>query len=234
MVTTRSGKKFKFNDEGELSPSEDYHTADEVPSQNEKNTAEEDDQETSESDSDSDSDDAPEEESTVGARQKVAAKQLAEAKKAQALKNEEKEKRRQIDLRNKEQQEIKRAKEQQKEEEKEAAASSIDPQDDELPDYLPEDMFDSLHNDNDDLQNIVPKKKGTHKKFSEDLKEIKRQLKIEKLKKLRMAKQDTVRKGPVHVRVAAIGGKNKIVPKLEVKILGTRDKWLSRKSVNRK
>ncbi|KAG7194272.1 uncharacterized protein KQ657_004999 [Scheffersomyces spartinae] len=234
MVTTRSGKKLKFNEDGELSPSEDYHTADEVPSQSEALGEEQvsESESNSGSDSDSDSDDAPEEESTTGARKAVVLKQRAEAQRAQDLKNKEKEKRRQIDLRNKEQQELKRAKEQSQVQETQTLEQYHGQA---LPDYLPEDMFDSLHDEEVGQDHVTkPKTKGTHKKFSDDLKEMKRQLKMEKLKKLRMAKHETVRKGPVHVQVASFGGKSKTVPKLEVKILDTREKWLKRKSVNRK
>lgn len=157
-----------------------------------------------ESELEDDSDDAPEEESVSQAKQDLINKEKA-VKEAEAEKRRvEREKRRQQDLHNKQQQQHKKTK-------------VAEP---EIPDLLPTDVIEAAHQQ----EEIKP----IHKKVQEFDLELKKQMNLEKLKRLKT--KAAIKKGPVHVKVLKA---NKGVPKAESQI-NSKDKWLKRKALNKK
>ncbi|CAK7913338.1 bud site selection protein 21 [[Candida] anglica] len=221
MVVTRSSgvpKKIKFSDE-DVTKDVEYHTADE----NEQK-ASEDESEDEESESD---DEAPEEESTSSAKISMLKQQKEKARLEQEQKKAEKERRRKQDNLHAEQQRIKK--------QNEASTPAA------LPEYLPEDIFDAIENDSEEEELSVAQQQAKHLKLEDfeelDKKELAKQLKEEKLRRLKLQKKLIVKKGPVHVKVAssAIRQVNKkLVPKAESKIVNSRNKWLKRKSLGKK
>ncbi|CUM56225.1 uncharacterized protein AC631_03651 [Debaryomyces fabryi] len=223
MVVTRSRlnakagdgatpKKIKFLDNDAEVNDIEYHTAEEEePNQS---------ADSDESDSGSDSDEAPEEESTTGIKNEIIAKQKEDLKKQQELKKLEKERRRQQTLYNQQQQQLKKNKK----------------QEDELPEFLPEDIFESISdNEAEDSEPIIPSKHLKLQDFEKlDEMEIRRQIKQSKLKDLKKSKKLSIKKGPVHVKVQQFNLDKKVVPKFENKVVNTRNKWLKRKSLGKK
>jgi U3 small nucleolar RNA-associated protein 16 len=226
MVVTRSGAstrkdavKIKFNEDGE-NPEGEFHTADEgedsgEPSKEIAEDEEDEDDEDSQgndSESDSDSDDAPEEESTAGARKEVLKKQQEQIEIQQEKKKAEREKRKRQDEYNKQQKQSKKPK--------------VDVE--QLPEFLPEELIESLETE----EHQTPK--NTHIRLDiEDEKELRRQAKLEKLANIKKLKSASVKMGPVNVKVQSFNSK-KTVPKAESKIVNSREKWLKRKSLNKK
>ncbi|CAI5758493.1 unnamed protein product [Candida verbasci] len=218
MVLTRSQahelrkpKKIKFDgDEDDIIEKE--LSVDDVEENEkedeEKENAEEEDEE------DDDSDEAPEMESTSKSKNEIIAREREAELQQQELKRLEKEKRKSLDKRNKQQQELKRKQKQ------------------ELPEFLPDNIESIINADNvkeESEEDVVVVPKNKHFKLDDD-----RLSKLEE--KLRQIKQDKkkaqiIRKGPVHV---AVLDKKPLVPKSEYKILKNKDKWLNRKSINRK
>lgn len=220
MVVTRSRldtqlaakpKKIKFNDDDTINESE-YNTAEENETINDEPNGSE------SSASDSDSDEAPEEESTSTAKSAIIDEQKRQKALRRQVMEEQKHLRRLQDQHNKQQQELKRSRSQK---EKQI----------ELPEFLPDDIMTDIQTLGVAHNNESTEKKNTYKKFDDEL-DI-RALKIEKLKALRKARSMAVQKGPVRVQVHTTINK-KQVPMAERKIVGSRDKWLHRKSLNRK
>lgn len=224
MVVTRSRlnakagngatpKKMKFLDNDADVNDIEYHTAEEdEPNQSAGS-------QDSDSDSDSDSDEAPEEESTSGIRNEILAKQKEDLKSQQELKKLEKERRRQQNVYNQQQQLLKKNKKQ-----------------DELPEYLPEDIFESISdNEAGESEPIIPAKHLKLQDFEKlDEMEIRKKIKESKLKELKKSKKLSIKKGPVHVKVQLFNLDKKVVPKFENKVVNTRNKWLKRKSLGKK
>lgn len=163
------------------------------------------------SDSDSDSD-APEEESTSRSKSSIVSQQKEALRLQKAEKLRQKEKRKEQDLQNRAQQEQKRQRIQKHE----------------LPEFLPEDLFEDEEQDEE-----TPVAPRTHLRTEELDAAAKREAKIEKLKAIRNAKNTVVKRGPVHVQVSSFGGR-KSVPVAEEKIVGVREQWLNRESLNKK
>lgn len=208
MAVTRSHtpKKTKFSDEGELE-NRTAETAVEVKSVS---------PEIEENDGSEDSDsDAPEEESTSRTKSSIVAQQ----KEALRLQKEEKlrqrEKRKEQALQNRAQQDKKRQR----------------IQEHELPEFLPEDLFEDEAKEEEDEPVLVPPR--THLRLEELDSAARREAKMEKLRALRNAKNTVVKRGPVHVQVGSFGGR-KSVPVAEDKIVGMRDQWLNREALNKK
>lgn len=211
MVLTRSQahqpikKKFTdddFSDEENINPlspaqPEDIHLSEEAD------------------DSDSDSDDAPEEESTSKARSKI----LLEQKKLQQaeaeLKKQEREKRKALDLRNTQQQLLKKSRQ------------SL-----ELPEFLPDDVASIINQPAKALESNLKPKHIRLDDIEPSPKLDKKTLLEEKLRLLKAKKNVALKKGPVHVKIQSFN--SKVVPRSESTIVKNRDKWLHRKSVNRK
>ncbi|ODV81477.1 uncharacterized protein CANTADRAFT_87466 [Suhomyces tanzawaensis NRRL Y-17324] len=219
MAITRSNldtkrptkKKFLDTDVSEI----EYHTADEINAKEEppKSQPEQD------SESDSDSDEAPEEESTSSSKKAIIERQKQERLAQQKLKEEERELRRQKDLKFKQQQEAK------KERELEKLANK--PQ--ELPEFLPDDIFEALEE---------KEPKGKHMKAKEldemSQKLLRQKMKEEKLRKLKESRTGILKKGPINVQVQSFNLHKKAVPKAESRILDTKAQWFNRSSLNKK
>lgn len=218
MVVTRSRldtqlaakpKKIKFNDDDTINESE-YNTAEENETVNDEPNGSE------SSASESDSDEAPEEESTSTAKSALIDEQRRQKALRRQVMEEQKHLRRLQDQHNKQQQELKRSRSQ--------TEKQI-----ELPEFLPDDIMTDIQTLG--VNDEYTEKKNTYKKF-DDEKDI-RALKIEKLKALKKSRSAAIQKGPVRVQVHTTINK-KQVPMAERKIVGSRDKWLHRKSLNRK
>lgn len=194
MAITRSTpKKIKFDDsynEGE------FYTADEASQVVDEP-----------SDSGLESDDAPEEELTATSKQAILDQQKREFERLQEQRRAERERRRQLDLQNKEQQEQKRLN-------KYA----------DLPELLPTDVLEEV-----EKEQAKPK---VHLKMNalEEL-EARRQLKLQKLKLLKDKR--IVQKGPVSVAVQTFR-KKPVVPRAEQAVVDVREQWLKRDSIRRK
>lgn len=225
MVVTRSRlnakagngatpKKMKFLDNDADVNDMEYHTAEEDELNQSAGSQD------SDSDSDSDSDEAPEEESTSGIRNEILAKQKEDLKSQQELKKLEKERRRQQNVYNQQQQLLKKNKK----------------QEDKLPEYLPEDIFESISdNETGESEPIIPSKHLKLQDFEKlDEMEIRKKIKESKLKELKKSKKLSIKKGPVHVKVQLFNLDKKVVPKFENKVVNTRNKWLKRKSLGKK
>lgn len=177
----------------------------------------------SESDSESDSDEAPEEESTSKAKQDLLLRD-AQRKEAEAEKRRiEREKRKQQDLYNKQQQEEKKLRQEQRQREEKHL---------ELPELLPEDILNAV-SEPTVTQESKPVSKHIRLDDIELTKDIKKQMKLEKLKQLKASNKATVKKGPVRVQVLSNSKLDRVPPKTD-KIFNSRDKWLKRKSLNKK
>lgn len=179
-------------------------------------------------DSDSDSDDeAPEEEGMTDTKKILQQKEkaIAEAKKQeqQALK----EKRRQQDARFREQQANKKSKE-----------VNIEGNEETPLEELSEDFFQELEESENASQQInqIP----THINFNdiaetEYIPEIKKQLNKKKKNTLKKLRKVSLNKGPVKISVLSSNITMKsLAPKKEKQIMSTKDKWLKRKSLNKK
>lgn len=180
-----------------------------------------------ESDSDSDSDEAPEEESTGAAKSEILEKEKQRKELEQEKKRIEREKRRQQDAYNQQQQQLKR-----ENEEKARAKESQQQQQqqDNLPELLPSDIIEAANNTSLSKDKNIT---GKHTILEDMDLTMKKQIKLERLKQLKRLNKPEVKKGPVLVKVLNTHNKNK-VPKSESKIIGAKDKWLKRKSLNKK
>lgn len=219
MVLTRSQTHYKqpikkkftdddFSDEEKVSPLLPVQPEDDYLSEEE----EEDD------DDDDDSDDAPEEESTSKARSDILSEQKRLQQVEAELKKQEREKRKALDLRNTQQQQMKKS--------KQKSNPSTAPI--ELPEFLPDDIASII---NQPVEELKPR----HIRLDEieaSQKLDKKSLLEEKLRLLKAKKKVAIKKGPVHVKIQSFN--SKVVPRSESKIVKNRDKWLHRKSVNRK
>lgn len=216
MVVTRSGKstgkKIKFLDDGELPSDAEVVNVDTREGTREPEDVEEEDED------DSDSDEAPEEESTLKAKEELLVKQKEQAKLEKQLRDQEREKRKQRDLQFKQQQDAKRERIRQLAEAEE------------LPDLLPEEVLES---DDDDETPVG----GKHKR-AEDLEQehaaMRKKMKLEKLRQLKAQRQSAVKKGPVHVQVQRFGSSKNRVPAAEASVLESKNSWLQRASLNKK
>ena len=212
MAVTRSkdipvvGKKIKFLDE-DLNGNDDYHTAEEVAIKSQS--------ENDESDSD---DDAPEEVSTSTAKQSIIEKERKQREIELKSREADREKRREKDLQNKLQKQSKKEKKQSRK------VEEVD-----LPEFLPEDIFESLES---------AQSSGKHLKVKEldeiDQKLMRQKMKEEKLKSIKNSKKLSIKKGPINVQVQSFNINKKVVPRAEAKIVDAREKWLKRKSLNKK
>lgn len=207
MVVTRSQSKpikKTFTD--------DDFIDEEIVPQEQEVEEKEDEEEEEEEESDESDDEAPEEESTSKAREDILLKEKQRQDEEAELEKQRKERRKALDLRNKQQQELKKSKQK----------KPI-----ELPEFLPDDI-ESIMN-----QSQVPEVKAKHIRLDEDIKPDRKSILEEKLRQLKQKKKVAVKKGPVYVKVQGNMNK-KVVPKSESKIIKNRDKWLNRKSINRK
>lgn len=218
MVLTRSQTHYKqpikkkftdddFSDEEKVSPLSPVQPEDDYLSEEEE-----------EEDDDDDSDDAPEEESTSKARSDILSEQKRLQQVEAELKKQEREKRKALDLRNTQQQQMKKS--------KQKSNPSTAPI--ELPEFLPDDITSII---NQPVEELKPR----HIRLDEieaSPKLDKKSLLEEKLRLLKAKKKVAIKKGPVHVKIQSFN--SKVVPRSESKIVKNRDKWLHRKSVNRK
>ncbi|RCK55137.1 hypothetical protein Cantr_04831 [Candida viswanathii] len=208
MVVTRSQShpiRKKFTD--------DDFIDDEIVPREEAEEEEEEEEEESDDD-----DDAPEEESTSRAKEDALVKEKQRQEEEAELERQRKERRRGLDLRNKQQQEEKKK-------------SNLKKQPIELPEFLPDDIESIMKQQGSDAVVSVPQSK--HIRLDEDVKADRKAILEEKLRLLKQKKKTAVKKGPVFVKVQANTNK-KVVPKSESKIVKNRDKWLHRKSIDRK
>ncbi|ABN64854.2 predicted protein [Scheffersomyces stipitis CBS 6054] len=215
VVTTRSRSakvptKIKFSEADNSLNEVEYHTAEEN---------EEEEEESSSEDSD---DDAPEEESLSTAKQDIINKQKKQKELEAQRRKEERERRRELDLKNKEQKSKKKEREQPQQEENE------------LPDFLPDDLIEAIENDG----LLAAHTQSKHLKVQDfeemDQKLLRQKIKQEKLRAIKLSKKLSVNKGPVQVKVQSFNSNKKLVPKSESRIVKSKDKWLKRKSLNRK
>lgn len=213
-------KKITFDDDGESIPNEELE---ETEDQDGLGELEEELGEEEEEDDDDDSDEAPEEESTSAAKERLIAKQKREQQRQAELAKQAKERRKLQNERFKQQQLEKKQKELEKKQ------TEVDQ---ELPEFLPDDIESILHNDqNQSSLQVKPKHirldvPGAHL--------LKKQQIEQKLRDLKKNKLSGVKKGPVYVKTQTFGAAVKVVPRSESKILKNKQKWLHRKSVNRK
>lgn len=213
MVKTRSGKrigaepkKIKFLDDGKAPQ---FSVAPKAPAIQ------------PESEEETDSDEAPEEDSTSQSREaalnKIKERELADLE----LKRQAKERRKLKDLQFAEQQLAKRRRLQ------ELALAE------QLPELLPEELFQKpdtsepgskkhVREDELDLQ---------HQRQAEALR---KQAKLEKLRKLKELKTSAVQKGAVHVRVLASDNGVRKAPVAEQRVLQSKEDWMHRKSLAKK
>lgn len=216
MVVTRSGrstketaKKIKFTEDGDLPENVEVFS---VESTKEPEEAP---QVSNDSESDSDSDEAPEAESLSTSKQALLEKQKNEAKLQQDLRKQERERRKQRDLQFKQQQEAK------KEKIKQLAEAE------ELPDLLPEEAFES------DSEGPTARKHLRAEDLEKEHAEIRKKMKLEKLRMLKEQRKLALKRGPVVVQVQSFNSK-KQVPRAEQSILDSKRAWLERASLGRK
>ncbi|CCC70924.1 hypothetical protein NCAS_0G00370 [Naumovozyma castellii] len=190
---------------------------------------------TSDHDSDSDDDDAPEEEGTSNAKESV---ESEIKKREEALKLEQqlaKEKRRKQDTKFKEQQHEKKLRE--KEEEEERQRLQQQHQEENL-EELPQDFFSKL--ENSEAISQVSKTLPTRINFNEIdgndyLPEVKKELAKKRKNTLKKLRATTLNKGPVSVSLLPSSTSSRVMaPKRENGIMKSKDKWLKRRSINRK
>lgn len=243
MAQTRNqlkAKKTKFDEDGgdysntpaviNISDESSTHNSNDELSNDHHNNNDNDNDNDNDSDdgSGSDSDEAPEEESTSQAKQALLQREAQLKQKEAETKRIEREKRKQQDLYNQQQQQQKKLKQLQREQ----LEKSQQP---ELPDLLPEDILRSLSSGED--SKLTPSvSKHTRLDDNDDSEwttDLKKQVKLEKLKQLKASNKASIKKGPVHVKVLANNKLGKVPPKSD-KILHTRDKWLKRKSLNKR
>lgn len=216
MVVTRNGKstaaalpaprRMKFQEEN-TSMEADYHTADEAGG--DEPAAEE----------DLDSDDAPEEESVSSSKSLVLQLQRQQRALEQEQKRLEKERRRHFNEVHAEQQRLKRE-----------AQHDTKPAKD-LPEFLPGDVLAAMADAEDEEESQPQGKHLRLEDFEElDQRQLARHLKEEQLRQLKLQKRQTIKRGPVHVRVAKAPSRNS-APAAESKVLNARSKWLKRKSL---
>lgn len=219
MVLTRrqTATKITFPEDGE------DETSINLQAENGSEESEQEQPNEDESDSDSDSDEAPEEESTGAAKSEILEKEKQRKESEQEKKRIEREKRRQQDAYNQQQQQLKR-------ENEEKARAKESQQQDNLPELLPSDIIEAANNTSLSKDKI---KTGKHTILEDMDLTMKKQIKLERLKQLKRLNKPEVKKGPVLVKVLNTHNKNK-VPKSESKIIGAKDKWLKRKSLNKK
>lgn len=216
MVVTRSGKtvgsavKIKFSDDGTIPDNAEIVSVD-----TRESTREPEGESESESD-DSDSDEAPEEESIATSKQASIQKQKEQQRLQQELRKQEREKRKQRDEQFKQQQEAK------KEKIKQLAQA------DELPDFLPDEVFES------DLEEQAGGKHMRAEDFEKQHEAARKRLKLERLKQLKEQREKAVNKGPVLVKVQTYDPANRRVPPAEESILQSKNAWLQRPSLGKK
>lgn len=223
MVQTRHlARKIKFDDDGE--GGDDIIETSEVINVNSESDKPTEDP----SDSESDSDEAPEEEATGKAKQELLRKEAKKREVEAEKKRQERERRKQQNLYNQQQQQEKKLKQLEREQQQKQ-------QQPELPDLLPEDILSSINESDMGSKDFESKSTSKHIRLDDPelTNELKKQLKIEKLKQLKAANKSSVKKGPVHVKVLSNSKLGKVPPKAD-KIINSRDKWLKRKSLNKK
>lgn len=216
MAVTRShdvpkvGKKIKFL-EDDFAGNDGRHTVEEEDVKSQSEDIE------SNSDSEDDLDDAPEEESTSTAKQSIIERERKQRELEQKAREADREKRREKDLQNQLQQQSKKQKKLARKEDEE-----------ELPEFLPEDIFEPVES----------QPSGKHLKAEEldeiDQKLMRQKMKEEKLKSIKNSKKLSIKKGPINVQVQSFNINKKVVPRAEAKIVDAREKWLKRKSLNKK
>lgn len=223
MVRTRSQterkkpKKTKFDDSDDLlmENHEETMTSDITP----PSTNAQDRDTNLDSDPESD-DEAPEEESTAAAKDAVLQKARIEQEIILEAKQAQREKRRKLAERNNLQQEMKR--------EKHQDAQKVSNQ---LPDFLPDDLVQEFKNQSTQISNL-------HLKVREldimEQKAARQRLMEEKLSKIKDRKSMAVQKGPIKVKVQSFGDELRKVPMADPKVIRLREKWLQRRSLNRK
>lgn len=218
MAKTRSAsslgvrpKKIKFLDDGEF-PSD----VEVIDLDTRESTVEP--QAHQESELDSDSDDAPEEESISTSKQASVQKQKEQQKLEQELRKQEKEKRKQKDLQYQKQQQEKRDRI------KELTSAT------ELPDLLPDDVLES--DDEDEI--IVAGKHMRAEDLEKEHLEMRKKMKLEKLRQLKEQRTQAVKRGPVLVKVQSFNPNKKQVPRAEQSVLDSKSSWLMRASLGKK
>lgn len=164
-----------------------------------------------------DSDEAPEEESISVSKRAVLEKQQKIKALEQKQRQQERNRRKELDLQNQKQQEEKRRQEKLKQERLAQMTK-------ELPDLLPDDL----------LEEEVESKHILEEDFEREHEEMRKRMKIEKLKKLKELKNQAVKKGPVYVQVQSHDPRRKRVPRAESVVVETRASWLQRESLGKK
>ena len=181
-------------------------------------------EEEEEEEDDDESDEAPEEESTSAAKEQLIAKQKQEQQRQAELARQAKERRK---LQNE------RFKQQQLEKKEKELARKQSQLDQELPEFLPDDIGFILQNSQS--KETLPQVKPKHIRLDESgVHILKRQQLEQKLRELKKSKTTAIKKGPVYVRTQTFGTVVKVVPRAEGKILKNKHKWLHRKAIDRK
>lgn len=228
-ITRTQAKKIKFTDEDDDDVIEITQPVLEPVVVISSSSAEEEREDEEESESD---DEAPEEESTSKSKQAILDTEKQKREQLVKEKAAQREKRRELDSRYAAQQQQRKAEQEEKERQQHQEQQKYQ----EIPDYLPDDILEDITSgilqQNQEESNTV--KKGKHIRL--DLEEDKKLKLITKLKEIKQRKSMAIEKAKgVFVKVQLNQNKvGKVVPKAEKKIVGSRDKWLKRKSLNRK
>ncbi|AMD21045.1 HEL236Cp [Eremothecium sinecaudum] len=179
----------------------------------------------------SDDDEAPEEEGLSVAKNSV---EDSYKKQQIALKVEReqlKEKRKRQNQRFAEQQELKRQKH---EEDKKHSLLMLEEELKENVEELNEEFFDELESQPQKVS-VIPTKinfNDIDESYTED---VRTELKKQKRKTLKSIRKTTVKRGPVQVSLlSSLKERQTLAPKKEDKVLKVKDKWLRRRSINRK
>ncbi|KAG7835969.1 hypothetical protein KL943_001618 [Ogataea angusta] len=158
-----------------------------------------------------DSDDAPEEETLHTGKEKVIAKIEAERAALRDIEREKKERRKQIEQRNREQAE-----------ERKKRAEKVD----ETPNFLPQDLLQNYEAE----EELEKPKKIVFDDEEPDM--SRKELLAAKIKEARGMSKTVVRKGPVRVQLLSKNRGLLSVPTSNIK--SKKDKWLNRKALRRK
>lgn len=228
-VSTRSKEHIKFDDNDETAHTE-TETQESVKSLRSKSV------DVSDSDSDSD-DDAPEEEGIGNAKDEVE-DQIKKQEQAAILEKQRiREKRKKENERLKEQQLEKkmRTEEMQKQiaELEKLQSQTVESDEEELQE-LPEDLLAKINNVDPTAGQTIPKHINFNDIDTQDfVPEVKEQIKKRKKNALKQLRKTTMNKGVVKVSVLS-SNLSKSAPKKEGNVTNLRNKWLKRRSLNRK
>lgn len=180
------------------------------------------------SDSNSSDNEVPEEDNLNSSRDKIK-KGLIERKQMLQLELEQKkQKRRQKNLKFVEQ--IR-----QKREEVYNSTNELDIENQEGIEVLNEKFFNELEMQKNQKLSVKPTKINFNDLDNQYTEQVKAELKQMKRRALKSLSRTSLKRGPVHVSLlSSIDGDKKLTPKKVPKVLNIREKWLQRRSLNRK